>query len=181
MRKLASVGEGSIARSHMSLETFEAASTGGAELLDRPEAAIDGVSLVELIIVLVGACILLAAAVPSLDRLHREWTLWGAARLLERSLQWGRMHAVATNSSLALEIDPDGRSFHWIDPGGGEPYLSTVRRLPGRIRIAGSPSRSLRFFPRGNAAPAGTFVLQGEGGSYRVVVNLAGRIRLERN
>jgi hypothetical protein len=145
------------------------------------KSAIDGVSLVELIIVLVGACILLAAAVPSLDRLHREWTLWGAARLLERSLQWGRMHAVATNSSLALEIDPDGRSFHWIDPGGGEPYLSTVWHLPGRIRIAGSPSRSLRFFPRGNAAPAGTFVLQGESGSYRVVVNLAGRIRLERN
>ena len=140
-----------------------------------------GFSLVELNIVLMGACILLVAAVPSLDRIHREWTLWGAAGLMEQSLQWGRMHAVATNSSLALEIDPDGRSFHWTDPASGERYLSTIRRLPGRIRIAGAPGRPLRFFPRGNAAPAGTFVLEGDTGSCRVVVNPAGRIRLERN
>jgi Tfp pilus assembly protein FimT len=140
-----------------------------------------GFSLVELIMVLAGACVLLVAAVPSLDRIHREWTLWGAARLMESSLGWGRMHAVATNSSLVLEIDPDGRSFHWTDAGSSEPYMSTIRRLPGRISITRAPGRPLRFFPRGNAAPAGTFVLQGETGSCRVVVNPAGRIRLERN
>jgi Type II transport protein GspH len=149
--------------------------------IHNPKSAIDGITLVELAIVLTGACILLAAAVPSLDRLHREWTLWGAARLLERSLQWGRMHAVTTNSSLVFEIDPEGRHFYWADPGNGEEYVSTVRYFPGRVRIVGSPGRSLRFFPRGNAAPAGTFVLQGEAGFYRVVVNPAGRIRVERN
>jgi Type II transport protein GspH len=146
----------------------------------NPKSAIDGITLVELAIVLTGACILLAAAVPSLDRLHRDWTLWGAARLLEQSLQWGRMHAVATNSSLVFEIDQEGRRFYWVD-GNGEQYQSTDRYLPGRVRIVGSPGRPLRFFPRGNAAPAGTFVLQGDAGFYRVVVNPAGRIRVERN
>jgi Type II transport protein GspH len=147
----------------------------------NPKSAIDGITLVELAIVLTGACIFLAVAVPSLDRLHRDWTLWGAARLLEQSLQWGRMHAVATNSSLVFEIDPEGRRFYWADPGNGEQYHSTARYLPGRVRIVGSPARPLRFFPRGNAAPAGTFVLQGDAGFYRVVVNPAGRIRVERN
>jgi hypothetical protein len=91
------------------------------------------------------------------------------------------MHAVATNSSLVFEIDPEGRRFYWVDPGNGEQYHSTIRYLPGRVRLVDSPARPLRFYPRGNAAPAGTFVLQGDAGFYRVVVNPAGRIRVERN
>ena len=54
-----------------------------------------GYSLVELLIVVALATALLMVAVPGIARLQQEWTLWGAARVLEASMQWGRMHAVA--------------------------------------------------------------------------------------
>jgi Tfp pilus assembly protein FimT len=139
------------------------------------------VSLVELVIALVCASLLVAAAVPSLQRLQQEWTLLGGARAVETSLHWGRAYAVSTNNALMFEVDEDGGGFHWTDPDGGEVYASTVRKLPGRVRIVNAPRRPLRFHQRGNAAPAGTYELVGEAGSYRVVVNPAGRIRVQRN
>jgi prepilin-type N-terminal cleavage/methylation domain-containing protein len=140
-----------------------------------------GLTLIELSIVLACASILLALAVPNFQRLQQEFTLWGGARQVESSLQWGRMHAVSANTSLLFQIDEDGGGFRWMDPDTDEPYGSTFRRLPGRVRIVGAPRRPLRYFPKGNAAPAGTFVLQGDAGTYRVVVNPAGRIRVQRD
>jgi type II secretory pathway pseudopilin PulG len=139
------------------------------------------VSLVELVIVLACASIIVAAAVPNLHRLQQEWTLVGGARTVESSLHWGRAYAVSTNNSLMFEVDEDGGGFHWTDPESGEPYGSTIRRLPGRVRIVSAPRRPLRFYQRGNAAPAGTYELQGEVGTYRVIVSPAGRIRIQRN
>jgi len=144
-----------------------------------PGHSLLGYSLVELVIVIACACLLLALAVPNFERLRRQWSLWGAARLLEASLQWGRMHAISGNTSLKLAVDEDGRRFYWQDPQSGEPYANSIRYLPGRIRIVGCPRTPLRFHAKGNAAPAGTYILQGEAGLYRVVVNPAGRIRVE--
>jgi hypothetical protein len=49
------------------------------------------------------------------------------------------------------------------------------------VRIAGMPARPVRFHPSGKAAPAGTYTLRGAAGSYRVVVQFSGRIRLQRD
>jgi len=140
-----------------------------------------GLSLPEVVIVLTCATILLAVAVPNISKLYQEWTLWGAARVLESSLRWGRAHAVTANSSIMLVVDEDGRLFYWADPESGDRFESTVRYLPGQVRIVGFPKRFLRFSPRGNAAPAGTYILQGAAGSYRVIVNIVGRIRIQRD
>jgi hypothetical protein len=48
------------------------------------------------------------------------------------------------------------------------------------VRITAAPRRPLRFFQHGNAAPAGTYLLQGERGAFRVVVNPMGRIRIQK-
>ena len=141
----------------------------------------DGVALAELVIVLACAGVLLTSTVPSFNHLRHHWNLWGAAHLLESSLQWGRFHAVSANTSMMLMVDNDGHRFYWADGYTGERFEETVRYLPGQIRITSSPRRPLRFYQRGNAVPAGTFILQGESGTYRVVVNPGGRIRLERN
>jgi Tfp pilus assembly protein FimT len=140
-----------------------------------------GVSLIELVVALACASLLVAAAVPNLHRIQQEWTLLGGARAVETSLHWGRAYAVSTNSALTFEVDENGGGFHWTDPDTGEVYASTVRKLPGRVRIVNAPRRPLRFHQRGNAAPAGTYELLGETGSCRVVVNPAGRIRIQRN
>ncbi len=138
-------------------------------------------TLVECMVVLTLAGIVLSAAAPSVHRMTQSFALWGGTRLVETSLQWGRSHAISRNTALAFIVDSDGRRFYWTDSHSGERYEGTVRYLPGRIRISSSPRRPLRFYQRGNAVPAGTFVVEGETGSIRVIVSPAGRIRTQRD
>jgi hypothetical protein len=140
-----------------------------------------GYSLVELLIVVALATALLLVAVPGIARLQQEWTLWGAARVLEASMQWGRMHAVAANAPVVFCTDEVLQEFYWSDALSGEPYDRSLRHLPRGIRIAAAPRRPLRFYPHGNAAPAGTYTVAGEAGSYSVVVTPGGRIRIQKN
>jgi type II secretion system GspH-like protein len=140
-----------------------------------------GFGLVEVVIVVACAAATLAVSVPNLPRLEQTWELWGGAHLVESSLQWGRMHAITANTSVIFKIDQDGRRFYWADPVTGDPYSTTMRYLPGRVRIVGFPQKPLRYFQRGNAVPAGTFTLQGEAGVYRVIVNPGGRIRIQKD
>ena len=144
-------------------------------------AASQGYSLAELTVSLLCAAILVTIAVPNLARFQREWELWGGTRILETSLQWGRMHAVATNSPMLFEVDEDRQRFYWVDPVSGDTYVGTVRELPRGLRIASCPSRPLRFYQHGNAAPAGTYTIEGEAGSCSVIVSPGGRIRIRKN
>src|SRR5512143_3966067 len=98
-----------------------------------------GFALAELVIVLACAGIILTSSVPSFNHLRQQWDLWGAAHLLESSLQWGRFHAVSANTSMMLLIDNDGRRFYWTDGYSGERFEGTVRWLPGQVRIISSP------------------------------------------
>jgi len=139
-----------------------------------------GFGLTELVLAVACMSLLVGVAIPNLHWLTQEWNLWGAAHLLEGALQWGRMYAVSANTSVVLQIDPGGARFYWADPRTRAPYESSIRNLPAGVRIVASPRRPVRFFPRGNAVPAGTFVVRGKAGQYRVVVNPAGRIRVQR-
>jgi Tfp pilus assembly protein FimT len=142
---------------------------------------LEGYSLAELVMVLACAVILLATAAPNVAHLQREWTLWGDARMLETSLQWGRMRAISTNTPLLFEVDDVGRKFQWVDPDTGSSYAGSVRHLSNGVRFTAYPKRSLRFYQHGNAAPAGTYTIKSQTGSYSVVVAPGGRIRLQRN
>jgi hypothetical protein len=139
-----------------------------------------GVTLGELLIVLMSATILLSAAIPGVVQLENEWTLWGGIGMLETSLQWGRMHAVSANTSLIFMV-PDNKTFYWVDPVTGDPYEGSTKQLPAGLSIAGYPRRPLRFYPHGNAAPSGTYTITGSAGSYSVIVSPGGRIRVQRN
>jgi len=140
-----------------------------------------GYSIAELLIVIACAAILLAAAVPGINRLHQEWILWGTARILETSMQWGRMHAVASNAPLVFHADADRHEFYWVDASSQEICADTRRQLPRGIRFAATPKRPLRFYPHGNAAPAGTYTVSGDNSSYSVVITPGGRIRIQRD
>jgi prepilin-type N-terminal cleavage/methylation domain-containing protein len=145
-----------------------------------PEAC-GGYSLVELIVVLTCIGVLFSAAAPGVTHWQKEWTLWGCTHNLETSLQWGRMHAISSNAPILFEIDAGRHRYYWKDPQSGDSYSGTIRYLPPGVRIATCPKRSLRFYQHGNAAPAGTFTLEGETGSYSVVVSPGGRIRVQKN
>jgi Tfp pilus assembly protein FimT len=142
---------------------------------------IEAFTIVECVVVLACAGVLLGAAVPCLHHWRQEWTVWSEARVLENSLRWGRNHAVSSNNSLTFWVDQNGRRFYWTDNASNDRYDNTVHNLPAGVRIVGAPRRPLRFFQEGNAVPAGTYILQGEAGFYRVVVNSRGRIRVTRS
>lgn len=139
-----------------------------------------GFGLVELFVVLGLLGILVGSAVPEIHRMQQEWALWGSTRLVESSLLWARTHAIAANDSLSLIVDENGRRFYWQAADGAR-FEYTIRWLPSGISIIQSPRKPLRFFPHGNAVPAGTFVIQGEAGTYRVVVSALGRVRVQRD
>lgn len=140
-----------------------------------------GYSLTELVIVVACAAIMLTAAVPNIVRLQKEWALWGGARILETSLQWGRMHAIASNAPVIFEVDDERQEFCWTDAASGDRYAGSIRHLPVGIRFIAAPRRSLRFYQHGNAVPAGTYTIAGDVGSYSVIVAPGGRIRIQRN
>jgi Tfp pilus assembly protein FimT len=141
----------------------------------------EGYSLAEAVVALACAILLLTVAVPNFVQLQREWALWGAARILETSMQWGRMHAITSNSPVIFEIDDTREEFHWADAASGDSYAGSARHLPAGIRFSAAPRRSLRFYQHGNAAPGGTYTVAGDAGSYSVIVSPGGRIRLQRN
>ncbi|MDR1727418.1 MAG: GspH/FimT family pseudopilin [Acidobacteriota bacterium] len=140
-----------------------------------------GFSLLELLLVIAIASAMATAAVPGLARMQQGWALWSGARMVEMSLQWGRMRAVAANAPVMFEVAGDGRSFVWKDPESGDGYAATGRVLGGGVRIVASPARPLRFYPRGNAAPSGTYKVAGAAGSYSVVVAPGGRVRVQKD
>jgi hypothetical protein len=129
---------------------------------------------------MMGAVVLMAAAVPSMSRMQQEWNLWGGVRMVESSLQWGRMYAVSANTPVLFAVEDD-RTFYLVDPIRGDPYADSIRQLPAGVSILSYPKRPLRFYPHGNAAPAGTYTIQGSTGSYSVVVSPGGRIRVQKN
>lgn len=143
--------------------------------------ASDGYGFAELLIVLACATVLLVAAVPAAVKLQQEWVLWGAARALETTMHWGRMHAIASNSPLIFLTDDVLQEFYWADASSGAPCADSRRQLPRGVCIAAAPRRPLRFYPHGNAAPGGTYTIAGDAGSYSVVIAPGGRIRVQKN
>jgi prepilin-type N-terminal cleavage/methylation domain-containing protein len=139
-----------------------------------------GYSLIECLIVLVCGAILLTFAVPNIQAFQQAWSLWGGVKSVEASLYWGRMHAISSNAPMMFEVAVSGHEFWWTDPASGLRFENSVRRLNG-IKIVSSPKRPLRFYQRGNAVPAGTYTIRGGAGSYSVIVNPGGRIRIQKN
>ena len=140
-----------------------------------------GFSLLELIMVLAISSILAGIGIPGFIRIQKEWSLWSSMRMVEISLRWGRMHAIAANAPVMFEIQGNGQKFVWLDPETGDAFESTERALRNGTRITSAPGSLLRFYPRGNAAPGGTYRIEGDTGAYSVIVTPGGRIRTQKN
>ena len=147
----------------------------------RKKTKNSGFTLHELLIVVAITAIIAAFSAPGFVRIQKNWSLWGDARMVETSLQWGRMRAIASNSPVLFEVEEDGSRFMWRDPASGDIFATSARLMTGGSRIVSAPRTPLRFYPRGNAVPSGTFRVEGETGSYSIIVTPGGRIRFQKN
>ena len=136
-----------------------------------------GTTLLELLIVLTLIGLLLGAAGVGIAA-HRDATaLSRSARAVRGLLASARRAAVTRRAVVRVQVGPDG-TLAAVTPEGsrvaavplgrGELELDSVRVSP----------RTLRFNPRGQAAPGSIYLYRGDR-RVRIVCNFLGRLREE--
>ncbi len=88
-----------------------------------------------------------------------------------------RFQAVAKNLAIQVLVHASGKKFG-VAVKDSEPRF--WQDLPAGVKFSKTPRKPPRFYSRGYASPAGTFILENSRGQIRVVVSLSGRVRWER-
>ena len=106
-----------------------------------------------------------------------EWyRLQVGARAFVSQVASVRSSAISRNVSLRVLVDPGRESYGWALRGTESVIW---RRLPPGVSFTRVPRNPVTFFSRGNAAPAGTFLLANRKGEIKIVVAPNGRVRWE--
>lgn len=147
-----------------------------------------GFTLLELIVVLGLLSVVFAIALPQVSASLPGLFVDQAARTLAAELQLARVKAVSRNTRMRIIMELDRRAIRLEqDTGDGFVPEHESPPLPGGVtfdresstRVSGSRI-SITFQPRGNTADNATIVLLASGGiRRRVIVNSAGRVRME--
>lgn len=138
-----------------------------------------GFTLLELMIVLSIASLLFVVAGGALRTYREAVLLDAAARAVRVHMGRARATAVGRREVVRLRLSPDADL--WLLDSGGS-VLSTVPLgsggpfVPDSVRLRPS---TLRFNPRGQAAPSSIYLYRGKRG-VRLVSNFLGRVREER-
>lgn len=143
----------------------------------RGMPAAGGYSLTEAVLVLSIAVGALVSTIPSAYSLWHRYALWVAAYEVANELQQARIMAVAGNMSVGWRGETARGLYQLVGPSGAP--VGVEHFLPNPVRFERLPRTAIRFHSRGTASPAGSILLAGPGGRARVVVGLAGRIRVE--
>ena len=87
------------------------------------------------------------------------------------------LRAVGFNYPISVEVSDSMDQFGFV--GRGDITICWIP-LPTGVRFTQIPKKQITFYPRGNAAPAGTFHLENSRGSVKVIVAVSGRVRWEK-
>jgi prepilin-type N-terminal cleavage/methylation domain-containing protein len=136
-----------------------------------------GVTLVELVVVLLILGILAVGAVPTVGAALDGYRARGATANLYAAVHLTKVRARAAGVMHALVLEPDGRAFRIVaDPGGGAQTVEGPHRLVNGA--AATANVTIRFSPKGFAVPAGTITIRSGTKARRLVVNILGRARV---
>lgn len=136
-----------------------------------------GVTLVEVVVVLLVVAILMGAVVPTVGAALESFRASGATADLYAAVHLTKARARAQGVTHALVFDPDGRSFRIVaDPGGAALTVDGPHRLPDGAVAASNVK--IQFSSKGFAVPAGTITIRSGGETRRIVVNILGRARV---
>jgi len=162
--------------------------------LQPPVSSLKGFTLLELLLVMVLLGILGSLASLQVAPLLSRARLARGARQVATDLQAAKIKAIAQNRSFRVTFRPDARAYvvdrdedgdwqrHALDSHSAEPAADALIALPPSVSItAVNSGGDVIFVPRGYA-DAGITITLGTttGGEYkRIIVNLAGRVRIE--
>lgn len=115
----------------------------------------EGFSLTEVTVVLIGALIIIAAAVPSLLQTLNQYRVVLAAQGITSQIQFARMKAVASNEEFRVDF-PNGQNVYRVIDAAGN-VISGPFTLPQGVswNNVTFPGRFVRFLPTGNCAASG--------------------------
>ena len=153
-----------------------------------------GFSLLELLVVLAILSIVGSLAVGQLTPLVSQARFNAGARKIVSDLQLARMRAITRNRRLRVTFRPDTQDYIVEESQAGSwirqhlhshdtaPAPEARIPLPEGVRIVAVNSRGdVIFVPRGHVDAGMTLTLSADGAEAprRIVINLAGRVRIE--
>jgi len=136
----------------------------------------EGYQLLECLAVCLFLTVLFGVGGISLSRSLDRYRLETSAKGLAAELGALRIAAVSRKAPLSVFIS-DCRSQYGFGLRKESPVA--LRSLRTGVCFANHPKRPLTFYSRGNAVPAGSYLLSSAAGQCKVVVAPTGRIRCE--
>lgn len=158
---------------------------------EKPPGRQQGLTLLELIVVVAILALLMGVAVPSMHEMLDRNRLKAAAQAIAEDLQWARSEAVKRNRPVALSLRPSnwcygvtlatdlGCDCHGDRdaPNGCELKRVSGADYPG-IHLSATFDRTV-FEPRRATARNGSLRLQSSrGATIKVILSRLGRVRL---
>ena len=122
----------------------------------------NGFQVLELILVLALIGVAGAVGVGAWSEWAQHYRLQAAADTLTGFLLAARGSALTRNTAIQIRVREDRSAVSMTPRGEEAPQFWEM--LPQGVRLAAVPSRPISFFSRGNAAPAGTYLLQNRRG-----------------
>jgi len=137
----------------------------------------NGVTLVEVVVVLLVLGTMMGAAVPTVGAALDGFRATGATADLYSAVQLTKGRARATGVTHALVLEADGRGFRIVaDPAGAAQTVEGPHPLvDGAVATS---NVTIHFSSKGFAVPAGTITIRSAGETRRIVVNILGRVRI---
>ena len=137
----------------------------------------NGVTLVEVVVVLLVLGIMTGAAVPTVGAALDGFRATGATADLYSAVHLTKARARATGVTHALVLESDGRGFRVVaDPAGAAQTVEGPHPLvDGAVA---TNNVTIHFSSKGFAVPAGTITIRSAGETRRIVVNILGRVRV---
>lgn len=143
-----------------------------------------GLTLLELLVAVALLGVLAAVGVPSVQRQIERWRIGAAARQVVMDLKAARGRAILGGAAYRVHFTVPGDRYQLERQRAGGTYaaVSPPVLLPHGVRVVDCTATAdgIGFRPRGHAITFGTVTVRnGSGDERRVIVDIAGRIRVQ--
>lgn len=149
---------------------------------ERPDSGRAGFTLVEIAIVMVIMGIIMAIAMPNMQRTLDSYRVKSAAAEVAVAIRYAQQESVTREVRHSVKFDTDYNNYSVERLDGGHWETLETSSLPLGVRLDNTTfdDNRLSFEPQGRPSGAGAVYLKGGSGqSRRVTVNEAGGVRVE--